>query len=131
MVTQVRIRTVRRSVIVVALAGLLAACGSAAQSIPPRTDGPMVELRDNRFHPAQLEVPLGTTVTWWWNDGIFGGHDLVGDGFRQPKQTSGTVSHRFDTPGTGTYVCTLHNGMTGTIMVNAAGAATTPVREWA
>lgn len=119
--------TVRRCFVVVALAGLLAACGSAAQATPPPTDGPVIELRDNRFHPAELEVPVGTTVTWWWNDGIFGGHDLVmTEVFAVPEQTSGVFLHRFDTPGTYTYVCTLHDGMTGTVIVNAAGATTTP-----
>ncbi len=122
MFIQSHIQTVRRSFVVVALAVLLAACGSAAQSTPPVTDGPIIELRDNQFHPTQLEVPLGTTVTWWWNDGSFGGHDLVSDAFSVPEQNSGRFNHRFDTPGTYTYVCTRHAGMTGTIIVNAAAA---------
>ncbi len=115
--------TVRRSFVIVALALLLAACGSAVPSPRPVTDGPMIELRDDRFHPALLEVPAGTTVTWWWNDATFGGHDLVSDAFSVPEQTSGTFADRFDTPGTFTYKCTLHNGMTGTIVVKAAAAS--------
>lgn len=125
--THLNIQIVRRSFVLVALAALLAACGSAAQSAPPTTDSPVIELRDNLFHPAELAVPVGTTVTWWWNDGSFGGHDVVmGEVFSVPEQTSGTFPHRFDTPGTYTYVCTLHDGMTGTVIVSAAGAATTP-----
>jgi plastocyanin len=46
--------------------------------------------------------------------------------FAAPEQTSGVFPHRFDTPGTYTYVCTLHEGMTGTVIVSAAGATTTP-----
>jgi plastocyanin len=127
MVLQSHIQPVRRSFVVVTLVVLLAACGSAAQAPRPTTDGPMVELRDNLFHPAQLEVAVGTTVTWWWNDGMFGGHDVVmPEVFSVPEQTSGTFQHQFDTPGTYTYVCTLHDGMTGTIIVNADGAGTTP-----
>ncbi len=114
--------TVRRSFVIVALAALLAACGSAAPSPPPVADGPIVELRDDRFHPAVWEVSVGTTVTWWWNDGRFGGHDVVSDGFSAPEQTSGTFAHRFETPGVYTYACTLHGGMTGTIVVKAAAA---------
>ncbi len=118
--------TVCRSLAVVAVAVLLAAYGGAAQATPPATDGPVVELRDDQFHPAQLEVFVGTTVTWWWNDGIFSGHDLVmNEVFAVPEQTSGTFRHRFDTPGTYAYVhiACRHDG---TIIVTAADAGTTP-----
>ena len=120
---QSHLSTVRRSFLIVALAGLLAACGATAQSSRPVTDGPVIKLRDNLFQPAQLEAPVGTTVTWWWNDGSFGGHNLVSDAFSAPEQSSGTFAHRFETPGTYTYTCTLHNGMTGTIVVKAAAAS--------
>ena len=124
---QVHIRIVHRSLGIIVLVMLLAACGSAAPSTPAAVNGPVVELRDNLFHPAELAVPVGTTVSWQWNDGFFGGHDLImGAVFTVPEQTSGTFSHRFDTPGTYTYLCTLHAGMTGTVRVNAAGAASTP-----
>ena len=41
---------------------------------------------------------------------------LVGDGFESDTQLDGTFEHGFDSPGTYTYVCTLHPGMDGTVI---------------
>ncbi len=77
---------------------------------------PTVEVANNRFGPAELTVEVGTTVTWNWADGA-AQHDVVGDGFESDIQSQGTFEHRFDTPGTFIYVCTLHSGMDGTVIV--------------
>lgn len=81
------------------------------------SDGPAtVILRDFEFQPAAVQVPAGTTVTWEWADGQVE-HDVVGDGFASEVTADGTFRHTFDAPGTYGYECTLHPGMTRTVLV--------------
>lgn len=75
-----------------------------------------VELQGNRFSPRVIEVAPGTTVTWTWQGGSVL-HDVKGDGFDSGLQSSGTFRHTFSTPGTYDYECTLHNNMTGRVIV--------------
>ncbi len=44
-------------------------------------------------------------------------HNVVDEGFQSEIQAQRTYEHRFDAPGTFTYVCTLHRGMDGTVVV--------------
>jgi plastocyanin len=44
-------------------------------------------------------------------------HNVVGDGFESRIQAQGTFEHTSDAPGTYSYVCTLHQGMDGTVIV--------------
>jgi len=80
-----------------------------------------VALRDNEFAPAAIEVPIGTTVTWTWDDAEE--HNVVGDGFASPVQTDGQFAHAFDRPGTYAYRCTLHFLMRGEVVVVEEGRA--------
>ncbi len=82
---------------------------------PPVTGTTTVAVRDNRFAPAAIGVPAGTTVTWEWegdND-----HNVVGDNFESAVQEEGQFTHTFAAPGTYDYRCTLHGGMTGEVVV--------------
>jgi plastocyanin len=115
--------TIPRHLMLVALAGLVAlalsACGTGDASEPASTadtEGPSVVIEDLAFEPEALEVDVGETVTWTWNDGAVT-HDVSGDDFQSEVISEGTFSHRFDEPGTYDYVCTLHPNMTGTIEV--------------
>jgi plastocyanin len=74
-----------------------------------------VTVRDFRFAPDAIEVPVGTTVTWRWE----GDHDhnVVGDGFESPVQDEGTFTHTFAEPGTSDYRCTVHPFMRGKVVV--------------
>lgn len=74
-----------------------------------------VTVSDNQFTPAELTVEADTSVTWTW-DGV-AQHNVVGDGFESRNQAQGTFEHTFDAPGTYSYVCTLHQGMDGTVIV--------------
>jgi plastocyanin len=79
-----------------------------------------VAARDNQFTPPAIEVPAGATVTWTFEDG-FVPHDVTGDGFTSgDPQRSGSFTHTFDQPGTYPYRCTLHDGMTGRVVVTAS-----------
>lgn len=70
------------------------------------------------FGPADITVPVGTTVTWTNNDGP--PHTVTADdgSFESENLATGdTFSFTFDTPGTYTYHCAIHPSMTATITV--------------
>jgi plastocyanin len=74
-----------------------------------------VSVVDNRFEPAVIEIAQGDTVTWTWNGSA--PHDVDGEDFQSEVQSSGTFQHTFDTAGTYEYVCNIHGGMTGLVVV--------------
>lgn len=74
-----------------------------------------VAVLDNYFEPSALEISPGTTVIWTW-EGI-APHNVVGKDVESPVQTSGIFSLAFANPGSFDYVCTLHRGMNGRVMV--------------
>ncbi len=109
--------------LLLALTVLAAGCGSSqpadkAARATPATGVHDVTARQLAFSPAAIQVPAGTTVTWHFDDGKVP-HNVQGDGFKSPNLTRTTFQHRFDQPGTFTYVCTLHAGMTGRLVVVA------------
>ena len=94
---------------------LLAACSSTSlDDIDPATGVTDVEMEGTKFDPRVIEVDPGTTVTWH-----FGGaaHDVKGDGWGSDVESEGTFTHTFDSAGTYDYRCTVHNGMTGRVVV--------------
>jgi len=84
-----------------------------------------IEIRDRAFEPSTINVAPGTTVTWvnYSNkphtvtaaDGKWDSGEIDPDG---------TYSARFKEPGTYQYVCDLHKGMEGTIVVAEASGPT-------
>lgn len=81
-----------------------------------------VAAADGKFEPAQLNVPPGTTVQWT-NRGkqkhtVTSDKGLWDSGDLDP---GATYSRTFDSPGTYTYNCRHHKGMTGTIVVGSSG----------
>jgi plastocyanin len=78
----------------------------------------------NRFAPANVTIPAGTTVTWTWVGGF---HDVTATGnpafpsSGAPVAPPRTFSHTFNVPGTFVYFCSVHGspteGMRGTIVV--------------
>ena len=105
-------------------AAVLAGCGGddgdgGAADAAPVTGVTKVAARDNRFTPPAVQVPAGTTVTWAFEDDLVP-HDVTGDGWRSgDPQRKGTFAHTFDRPGTYPYRCTVHDGMTGRVVVTA------------
>jgi len=98
----------------------LSACGSLDDETPV-TGITTVEVRDNNFRPAVIQVPAGTEVTW-----DFTGrqpHNVIGDGWGSDVLSTGTYSHRFEAPGTFDYTCTLHGNMDGRVIVTANESA--------
>jgi plastocyanin len=101
------------------LAGCGGGGGDAGAGAAPVTGVTEVGAEDNHFSPAAIQVPAGTTVTWEFND-RFVPHDVTADGWRSgDPQRGGSYAHTFDQPGTYPYRCTVHDGMTGRVVVTA------------
>lgn len=77
-----------------------------------------VSIIDNSFDPGSITVAAGTTVVWT-NNGA-NPHTVTADDGSFNSGTldpGGTYSVTFNTPGTFGYVCTIHDGMAGTVVV--------------
>jgi plastocyanin len=82
-----------------------------------RADDIAVHIDNFVFEPAQLNVKVGTTVTWTNRDDI--PHTVVCAGKFRSKamDTDGTFSFTFTEAGEYKYFCSLHPHMTGSIKV--------------
>jgi plastocyanin len=108
-----------RLVVAVALAAALAGCAADAggtQAEEPVTGVTQVGMKNLKFEPRSIKVPVGTKVTWLFNDGSVP-HNVIGDGFKSPTTDKGTFEHTFTTAGTFDYRCDLHANMTGRVVV--------------
>jgi plastocyanin len=81
--------------------------------------GSEVSMEGIAFEPAEVTVAVGDTVTWTNNDSV--AHDVTADSFSsgEPGGMAGgdTFEHTFEEAGTFDYVCTVHPGMDGTVVV--------------
>jgi plastocyanin len=85
-------------------------------------DSASVDIADFTFGPGSVTITAGATVTWTNSDSA--PHTATGDGGAFDTGTidpGGSASITFDTPGTYTYICSIHPDMTGTVVVVAAG----------
>jgi plastocyanin len=99
-----------------ALAIALAGCGPSLDEVAPATGVSTVAVRDNTFAPRVIEVAAGTEVTWDWIEARRA-HNVIGDGFASDVLAEGEFRHTFDSPGTFEYLCSLHGGMRGRVIV--------------
>lgn len=94
----------------------LAAGVSAAGAASTRT----VVLEDVEFKPSSVRIKRGDTVRWVWRDGSTP-HNVRSRGSRRFKSSStktrGRHAVRFSRAGTYRYVCTVHIGMDGRVVV--------------
>ena len=84
------------------------------------TTGNVVEVQilNYAYSPMELEVKVGTTVTWTNMDYV--PHTVTADNgaFDSGMMANGAqFSFTFNEPGTYTYICTYHPNMTGTVVV--------------
>jgi plastocyanin len=76
-----------------------------------------VSIGNDFFNAPNIVVPAGTTVTWTWNSGVEEHNVTFSDASSGDKTSGATYSRQFTTPGTFSYHCTLHAGMTGSVLV--------------
>jgi plastocyanin len=119
----------RRTLLILAMTGGLAACGGKGSSSPtapsPSGTGSTAAIAiqgdgygSGTFTPPQIEVTRGTTVVWSNRDQTT--HTVTSDTglFSSGSVDGGSgFSQAFSTPGTYAYHCTLHPNMTGTVVV--------------
>ena len=81
--------------------------------------GAEVSMEGIAFQPAEVTVSVGDTVTWTNNDSV--GHDVTADSFNSGEPgdmgSGDTFDHTFQEAGTFDYVCSVHPGMEGTVVV--------------
>jgi len=79
-----------------------------------------ITLENVRFTPKTVQVQRGGRVTWIWKDGSTP-HNVASRGSRRFKSSSvktrGTHVVRFTKAGTYSYICTIHPGMTGKVII--------------
>jgi plastocyanin len=110
-----------------AAAGVVVALSACSAASTQAGKGPMpakaneVVISDYKFVPETLTVPVGTTVRWVNHDNAphTATHRTFGD---EPFDTGDLgrdafFVHTFKTAGNYAYLCMLHQGMRGTIVV--------------
>lgn len=76
-----------------------------------------VSVANNVFSPRSVTVDKGDKVKWVWRSGGRT-HNVTSSSFRDSgNRGSGSFTVRFDRAGRFGYVCTLHSGMAGTVVV--------------
>jgi plastocyanin len=112
-------RAFRAAVVLAALCAIAGppAAVFAASSGPHATAAAThtVTLRNIAFSPKKLTIHRGDKVTWQWRDSV--AHNVTFRGFHSRTQQTGSYSVRFAKRGTYSFHCTIHQGMTGTIVV--------------
>jgi plastocyanin len=87
---------------------------------PPTVSRSTVEISGFAFKPATLRTTVGTTVTWRNADAA--PHTATASQFSSPQLGKGASYRRkFTQPGTYSYLCAVHPGMRGKVIV-AKGA---------
>ncbi len=76
-----------------------------------------VQMSSNMFVPQTLTVPVGTSVRWVNSSSVV--HTVTSNVelFDESVPSGESFSYTFSTAGTYNYVCTIHAGMSGTIVV--------------
>ncbi len=115
-------RSASTAVLLVALglgiAGLGAGTGNFTASAQQKPGTMEVKIDSFSFGPAELTVPVGTTVTWTNRDDI--PHTVVStDKLFKSKvlDTDEKFSYTFTQPGTFPYFCSIHPKMTSKVVV--------------
>lgn len=106
-----------RLLIAIAAALALPACGGDDIGAPPEGTV-LVSMGDNFFQPQTVTVAAGRSVRWTNQGAVL--HTVISDTqLWQSDLLSPTwwFEVRFDEPGTFDYHCSLHDGMTGTVIV--------------
>ena len=91
---------------------------TAAATAPPMPSSVAADIRDLRFTPDPINLPVGGSLTWTNRDGF--AHTVKGDSAPFASgvlNQNATFTQTFDTPGTYDYHCTLHPFMRAKVVV--------------
>ena len=84
-----------------------------------------VEIRGSAFLPSEVHVGVGDSVTWTNFDADR--HTVQGGPMASPEfAQGGSFTFTFGEAGVFNYICRLHTFMTGSVVVDGAGAAPAP-----
>lgn len=103
-----------------ATAAVSPSSAAAAPTAGAATTGDQaVTIKGFAFAPQALKITVGTKVTWTNQDSFAHNVTSADKSFASdPKMGGGaTFSYTFATPGSYTYICTIHSYMTGTVTV--------------
>ena len=92
-------------------------CHPPGDAATQRT-GTNVDIKGCTFGPTVLRAPVGATITWLNSDVV--PHAIAGSGWvaaESPITQGASVSHTFDKAGVYTYMCYVHPGMAGVIVI--------------
>jgi len=102
-------------------AGQMASAGPATSTPPPpavSAGAAEVGIVNFKFTPATVTIKVGGTIGWKNHDDIGHTVSFAGQGINSKVlQRNDRFSHTFDTPGTYTYICSIHPFMHGTVVV--------------
>lgn len=104
-----------------------ATCEVTVSAAPPPGSGPMVSTAGFAFSPASVTIGVNDSVTWRF---VEAPHNVTFSGTAPPagniatQQPGAQVTLVFATAGTYSYECTIHNGMTGQVIVQSGQAQT-------
>ena len=112
------------------LATLVAAVTWAIAAVPAHAQATVVidsvDTSASQFQPANVTIDAGDTVRWEFDQAATT-HNVTSNTpnwtIAESRAPNGeAITRRFDTPGVYGFVCTIHNGMTGSVTVEAADA---------
>jgi plastocyanin len=96
--------------------GSVSGTTSGGSTIPVQSHA--VSVINDFFSPTNVQVAVGTTVTWTWGSGAASHNVTFSDGASSGDKSGGaTYSRTFNTAGTYAYHCTIHPGMAGSVLV--------------
>jgi plastocyanin len=91
--------------------------GGSPTSQPP-VEGDAVNISNFAFAPGNLQVKVGTTVTWTNQDEEAHDVSATGGAFQSAPLNAGDhFTFTFTKPGRYPYLCTIHPFMTATVVV--------------
>ena len=107
-----------RALAAITLAALAAASLAAAGHALAGSGDASVTIKNFDFHPMQISVPVGATVTWKNLDGEPHTVTSTDGSFRSGAlDENDTYSFKFTKPGLYKYLCTIHPRMVATVAV--------------
>jgi plastocyanin len=95
---------------------LLALVTATTPDSPSAATAHSVAVKDDYFSPSRIRIDKGDKVIWRWRGGS--SHDVTGGSWGSSAMQRGTYAKTFRRAGTYRYVCTLHPGMGGRIIVD-------------